>query len=165
MRMPAPETTRTIRETASLHPTPGTKVLQTEAVIGKQMAPQGRIKTKSSRQASRLPKGLKMTVNPTKDKHMISHCLVTMVVMVMKQTTKNQRRVIAMIKVMDMVMRMEKTSKMNLQMKRKSQREARHAKRQQEQGARGRWSRAGITWEDDAPSGKDARKSMPKLQQ
>jgi hypothetical protein len=130
LQTPAPETTRTTRGIAPLGPSPGSKVLQTEAVIGKQMAPQGRIKTKSSHQASGLPKGLKMTANPAKHKHMISHCLVTMAVMVMKQTIKNQRRVIATIKVMDMVMRMEKTSKTNLLVERKSQREARHAKRQ-----------------------------------
>jgi len=77
-----------------------------------------------------------MTMNPTKHKHMISPCLITitMMAMAMHQTIKNQRKATATIKaVMIMEMSMERTNRMNLltaTMNRRSQREARQAKKQ-----------------------------------
>ena len=113
-------------------------MLQTKVVIDKQMVPQGRTEINSSNQTSGLPKRLKMTMNPTRHKHMISLCLITitMMAMTMEQTIKNQRKVTATMKVvMIMEMRVERTNGMNLltaTTKRRSQREAHQAEKQEE---------------------------------
>ena len=71
----------------------------------------------SSKQTSRHPKGLKVTMTRMKDKHMISRCSITITMMAttMNQELKMLQTVIATIKVMmAMEMSTERTNKMNL---------------------------------------------------